>query len=399
LKDSDQPKKFDFIPYGRQWVTDSDVETVSKVLQSAFLTTGPEAAKFEAALCELTGAQYAVVCANGTAALHLACLALGIKEGDLGVTSPNTFLASANCLEFCGGEVDFVDIDPDSLCLSPKKLEEYCVANGAPKVVIPVDFSGVPADLPAIHALAQKYGFAVIEDAAHSIGTSYTHEGQVFMCGSCAHSDLAIFSFHPVKTITSGEGGAVLTNNKELADRVRMFSSHGMVRCQDLESQSDGPWYYEMTEMGYNYRITDFQCALGNAQLKHLDHFKKRRLEIVERYNIAFKDCDELITPIYAAGSSVSPHLYPIQFRGGSSKRFEVYHSLRDDKIYCQIHYIPVYWQPYYKNKYGFEKGMCPVSEEYYNRCLSLPLFPAMTDEEVDYVIHQVLSKVQESGA
>jgi perosamine synthetase len=390
LKNSDQPKKFDFIPYGRQWVTDSDVATVSEVLQSAFLTTGPEAAKFEAALCELTGAQYAVVCANGTAALHLACLALGIKEGDTGVTSPNTFLASANCIEFCGGSVDFVDIDPDSLCLSPEKLEEYCVANGAPKVVIPVDFSGVPADLPAIYALAQKYGFTVIEDAAHSIGTSYTHAGQTFMCGSGAHSDLAIFSFHPVKTITSGEGGAVLTNDKAIADRARMFSSHGMVRCQDLESESDGPWYYEMTQIGYNYRITDFQCALGNAQLNHLDYFKKRRLEIVNRYNSAFSDNEELIIPEYAEGTSVSPHLYPVQFKSGSSKRFEVYLRLRDDKIYCQIHYIPVYWQPYYKNKYGFEKGLCPVAEEYYNRCLSLPLFPAMTDEEISHVIDRM---------
>ena len=380
-------------------MNDSDVEAVSEVLQSPFLTTGPEAAKFEQALCELSGAEYAIVCANGTAALHLACLALGITEGDKGVTSPNTFLASANCIEFCGGTVDFVDIDPASLCLSPQKLEEYCTKHGAPKVVIPVDFSGVPADLPAIHALGQKYGFAVIEDAAHSIGTSYTHEGQIFMCGSCAHSDLAIFSFHPVKTITTGEGGAVLTNDKTLADRVRMFSSHGMVRCQDLNSESDGPWYYEMTEMGYNYRITDFQCALGIAQLNHLDYFKKRRLEIVERYNMAFRNSTELILPEYGDGTSVSPHLYPIQFRGGSVKRYEVYHTLRNDKIYCQIHYIPVYWQPYYKNKYGFEHGACPVAEEYYNRCLSLPLFPAMTDRELDYVIQKVLSTIQGNEA
>jgi perosamine synthetase len=394
LKETDQPKKFDFIPYGRQWITDSDVETVSEVLQSAFLTTGPEAAKFEQALCELTGAQYAVVCANGTAALHLACLALGIKEGDKGVTSPNTFLASANCIEFCGGTADFVDIDPDTLCLSPQKLEAYCIEHGAPKVVIPVDFSGVPADLPAIHKLAQKYGFAVIEDAAHSIGSSYSHDGQTFMCGSGVHSDLAIFSFHPVKTITSGEGGAVLTNNKELAGRVRMFSSHGMVRCQDLESEADGPWYYEMTEMGYNYRITDFQCALGNAQLNHLDFFKKRRLEIVETYNKAFSGIDELIVPEYSEDASVSPHLYPVQFKSGSSTRFDVYHRLREDKIYCQIHYIPVYWQPYYRDKYLFERGLCPVAEEYYNRCLSLPLFPAMSGEEVDRVILKVKSAI-----
>lgn len=387
MEKMDRPQKFDFIPYGRQWIPEQDLEKVDDVLQSAFLTTGPEAAKFEQALCELTGAQYAIVCANGTAALHLACLALDIGEGDVGLTSPNTFLASGNCVEFCGGSIDFIDIDPDTLCLSPQKLEEYCLKNAPPRVVIPVDFSGVPADLPAIHALSKKYGFAVIEDAAHSIGTSYTFEGETFMCGSGDHSDLAIFSFHPVKTITTGEGGAVLTNNKKLADRVRMFSSHGMVRCQDLVEESDGPWYYEMTEMGYNYRITDFQCALGLAQLSHIDYFKKRRLEIVDRYRNALGNLDELILPLYQHGWSVCPHLFPVQFRAGSETRFSVYHQLRDYKIYCQIHYIPVYWQPYYMNKYGFEKGKCPNAEEYYNRCISLPLYPAMSDEEVDTVI------------
>ena len=383
--------KFDFISYGRQWISENDVEAVSNVLQSAFLTTGPEAAKFEQALCELTGAKYAIVCANGTAALHLACLALGIKEGDLGLTSPNTFLASANCVEFCGGNTDFIDIDANTLCMSPDLLETYCREKEVPKVVIPVDFAGVPANLPAIKKLSEKYGFAVIEDAAHSIGTSYVHEGEEVMCGSCTHSDLAIFSFHPVKTITTGEGGAVLTNKKELADRVRMFTSHGMVRCQDLESDSDGPWYYEMTEVGYNYRITDFQCALGASQIGYLDYFKQRRLAIVDHYNQAFSKLSDLILPKYDPNWSVCPHLYPIQFISGSQTRSRVYHELRDEKIYCQIHYIPVYWQPYYRNKYRYEKGLCPTTEEYYSRCLSLPLFPAMSDEEVDRVVEKVM--------
>jgi perosamine synthetase len=382
------------ISYGKQWIFEEDFPAIEEVLTSSYLTTGPVASEFEKQLCELTGAKHAIVCANGTAALHLACLALGIKEGDLGLTSPNTFLASSNCVEFCGGHSDFIDIDMNSLCLSPEKLEQYCLENAPPKVIIPVDFSGVPADLPAIKKIADKYNAYVIEDAAHSIGSSYTYEGKSYMCGSCSHSDLAIFSFHPVKTITTGEGGAVLTNDDELADRLRMFCSHGMVRCQDLKEEKDGPWYYEMTEIGYNYRITDFQCALGIAQLNRISEFKKRRLEIVEKYNEAFKDMPELILPQYPEGASVCPHLYPVQFTEGSKKRYDVYNALRESNIFCQIHYIPVYWQPYYEKKYGFEKGKCPNAESYYQRCLSIPLYPAMSNEDVDLVIEKILINI-----
>jgi len=383
------------ISYGKQWIFEEDFSSIEDVLKSDFLTTGPIASQFEKELCKLTGAKHAIVCANGTAALHLACLALGISKGDLGYTSPNTFLASSNCVEFCGGESDFIDIDMDSLCLSPEKLENYCKENLPPKVIIPVDFSGVPSNLPQIKKVADKYNAFVIEDAAHSIGSSYTYEGKTYMCGSCSHSDLAIFSFHPVKTITTGEGGAVLTNNDELADRVRMLCSHGIVRCQDLKEEKDGPWYYEMTEMGYNYRITDFQCALGISQLNRIAEFKKRRLEIVERYNEAFKNIPELLLPRYPKGSSVCPHLYPVQFSEGSDKRFEVYQKLREDKIFCQIHYIPVYWQPYYKNKYGFEKGKCPNAELYYSRCLSLPLYPALNNEELSFIIEKIIDALK----
>jgi dTDP-4-amino-4,6-dideoxygalactose transaminase len=246
----------EFISYGHQSISEEDIEAVAKVLRSPFLTTGPVAAEFESSLCELTGAKYAIVCSNGTTALHLACLALGISKDDLGITSPITFLASANCVEFCGGHTDFVDIDPETLCLSPEMLEDYCRNVAVPKVVIPVDFAGVPADLPAIHALSKKYGFSTIEDAAHSIGSSYEWNDRKISCGSCVHSDLAIFSFHPVKTITCGEGGAVLTNDNKMAERVRLMRSHGIVRDIDLLTKKDGPWYYEMTDLSYNCRIS-----------------------------------------------------------------------------------------------------------------------------------------------
>lgn len=380
-----------FISYGRQCIAEEDIEAVVKVLRSPFLTTGPVAAEFEASLCELTGAKHAIVCSNGTTALHLACLGLGIAKGDLGITSPITFLASANCVEFCGGQTDFVDIDPDTLCISVEKLEDYCKNVAVPRIVVPVDFAGVPADLPAIHALSRKHGFYVIEDAAHAIGSSYEFDGRQIHCGSCSHSDLAIFSFHPVKTITCGEGGVVLTNDDKMADRVRLLRSHGMVRDIDLLTKNDGPWYYEMTDISYNCRITDFQCALGKSQLKRLQFFKERRREIVDRYNKAFCVYDELTLPPDPEGSSVCYHLYVLQFQDGGRKRHEVFHRLSKVRIYCQIHYIPVYWQPYYSRKYGYCVGKCLDAEKYYSRCLSLPLFPALSDDEVDYIIASVI--------
>jgi perosamine synthetase len=378
------------ISYGKQSILEDDILSVEEVLKSPFLTTGPKATEFEKALCELTGAKHAIVCANGTAALHLACMALGISKGDLGLTTPNTFLASANCVEFCGGDVDFIDIDPQTLCLSPQLLDEFCQNNTPPKVVIPVDFSGVPADLPAIKKLSEKYGFKIIEDASHSIGTTYLHEGIEYQCGSCAHSDLATFSFHPVKTITSGEGGAVLTNDDELARKVRSFCSHGMVKNLELNGKN-GPWYYEMEEIGYNYRLTDFQSALGLSQLKKLTDFKKKRGEISNKYSVAFKNIESIITPVIDEDVSICPHLYVIQFTEGMKKRFEVYEALKKQNIFCQIHYIPVYWQPYYANKYSYEKGKCPNAEKYYEGCLSIPLYPAMSNEDVDFVIHEII--------
>ena len=313
------------IPYSRQSISEEDINAVVEVLRSDWLTQGPKVREFEEALAHECGAKHCVVVANGTMALHLACLALGVGPGDLGITSPITFLASANCIAYCGGRVDFADIDPTTLCLSPERVEEYCKTVAVPKVVIPVDFAGVPADLPSFKKLSEKYGFKLIEDAAHSLGSTYQHEGRTYACGSCAHTDLAILSFHPVKTITTGEGGAVLTNDDALADKLQVLASHGVVRdpsrfvndpssfaaasnlqpptssnlhlssASNLQPPTSNclPYYYEMQSLGFNARITDIQCALGLSQLKRLKEFKAKRQEIVRLYNDAFKDLAE----------------------------------------------------------------------------------------------------------
>ena len=381
------------IPYARQWISDEDIKAVVQTLGSPFLTTGPDIQQFEESLCNLTGAGHAVVCINGTAALHLACLALGVSDRDWGVTSPISFLASANCMEYCGGSTDFIDIDPLTLCMDPEKLEEYCLSHPAPSLVIPVDFAGTPANLPAIRTLADRFGFSIIEDAAHAIGSTYTFNGRTYACGSCSHSDLAIFSFHPAKTITSGEGGAILTNDDKLAQKLRTFRNHGMIKTQEL-NDIHGPWYYEMETPGFNYRITDIQCALGISQIRRIKEFKSRRQRIVSLYNQAFQKDDRLILPPKELENSACPHLYPIQFREGSSVRKKVYHGLAAENIFCQVHYVPIHLQPYYAKKYGYAEGKCPNAETYYSRCLSLPLFPALGDEEVQTVIDRLLELI-----
>ncbi len=378
------------IPYGRQWVSPEDIQAVIQTLEAPFLTTGPVAEQFEDGLCDLTGAKYAVVCTNGTAALHLSCMALGVGPGDIGLTTPNSFMASANCIELCGGQADFIDIDPVSLCLCPDKLEQYCRNHPPPKVVIPVDFAGLPADLPAIRALADQYGFAVIEDAAHSIGSEYEFNGKFYACGSCAHTDLAIFSFHPVKTITTGEGGAVLTNDKDLAARLRSLRNHGIVKMPEFTS-AVGPWYHEMQQLSLNCRITEIQCALGISQLGRLKEFKEKRQEIVRRYNRTFSGDDRLILPHGNLEKTACPHLYPIQFAKGRKVRKQVHQFLIDQEIFCQVHYIPIYRQPYYSDKYGYQKGKCPNADTYYSRCLSLPLFPALTEAKIQFFIEKFL--------
>jgi perosamine synthetase len=387
------------IPYTKQWIQDSDIQQVCQTLGADFLTTGPQVERFEASLCKLTGAGHAVACSSGTTALHLACMALGISSDDIGLTSPNSFLASANCIELCGGKADFVDIDPDTLCMDTRALAQYCSNHPLPRVVIPVDFAGTPADLPAIQNLARKYGFSVIEDAAHAIGSVYTHGGRTFQCGSCAHTDLAVFSFHPAKTITCGEGGAVMTNDDHLADILRSLRNHGMVRPGNLtpagkDTDLHGPWYYEMHTLSSNFRITDFQCALGNSQLRHIEQFRDLRQRIVRTYNRAFKDDGRLILPPKALAENACPHLYPIRFNRGSRVRKRVYQGLLDQGISCQVHYIPIYLQPYYQKKYAYTQGKCPEAEIYYASTLSLPLFAALTRDQVNHVITTVKSLV-----
>ncbi|MEH0022252.1 MAG: UDP-4-amino-4,6-dideoxy-N-acetyl-beta-L-altrosamine transaminase [Desulfobacter sp.] len=390
-------EKSSILPYGRQLIDQTDRDAVADVLGDPFLTTGPKIAEFEAGLCRVTGARHAVACANGTAALHLACMALGISNRDLGVTSPNSFLASANCVEFCGATADFIDIDPATLCMSPEKLDAYCRDVAVPRVVIPVSFAGLAADLPAIKALSETYGFAVIEDAAHALGSEYRSNGTSYACGSCSHSDLAIFSFHPVKTVTSGEGGAVMTNDDVLAGHLRCLRNHGMAPpCKTPGSMEHGAWYYEMHGLGYNYRLTDIQAALGLSQLEKLLEFCARRRQIVAMYHKAFAGSKELlILPHEHLATRACPHLYPIQFKGGAQIRQQVYEALKKENIFTQVHYIPIYWQPYYAEKYRYARGKCPAAETYYSRCLSLPLFPAMSDSDVGRVVDRVLCHVK----
>jgi UDP-4-amino-4,6-dideoxy-N-acetyl-beta-L-altrosamine transaminase len=396
------------IPYGRQWITEQDIEAVAQVLRSNWLTCGPAVRQFEEAIAKSCGARHAVAVSNGTAALHLACLALGLGPKHKGVTSPLTFLASANCLAYCQARPDFVDIDPDRLCLSPSGLEAYIDRNGTPDVVIPVDFSGIPADLPRIQKLAERYGFAVIEDAAHSLGSRYYHDGQWFRCGSCAHTELAILSFHPVKTLTTGEGGMVLTNNDKLARRLRMLANHGIERdpsqfepwpiCNATGDTRPGstagsaPWLHQQQMLGYNYRITDMQSALGLSQLGRLDQFIARRRAIVARYNDAFRGMTRLLIPPQPENVETAYHLYPLRFRDlAAGQRRQIDIRLRQAGIFAQVHYIPVYWQPWYREQYGYQPGLCPSAEAFYAQSISLPLFPAMTDEDVGRVISEIL--------
>lgn len=374
------------IPYGRQDIRQEDIEAVVEALKSDYLTTGPLVEKFEEKLCEISGAKFAVVCSNATNGLHLACKALGLEKGAKGITSAITFLASANCMEYCDLQVDFLDINPSTYCMPAEKLEEYCKIAGAPQLVIPVSFAGLTGELPQIWNLAKQYGMKVIEDAAHSIGSSYQFEGKSYQSGSCTHSDLAVYSFHPVKNITTGEGGAVLTNDSELAEKVRLLRSHNMQRNVDPAQ----PWYYEMQNPGFNYRLTDIQAALGISQLNRLQEIKAQRNEIVRQYNSAFRDLTEITTPDYPQDQHPCPHIYPILVKSGAARRRELQSLLLENEVGTQVHYFPVHLQPYYSKKYGYSVGKCPVAEQYYEQTLSLPLFAALGAEQVEKIISLV---------
>lgn len=372
------------IPYGHQSISDADVEAVAATLRSGWLTQGPAVPAFETAVAERCASNFAVAVSNATAALHLACLALGVGPGDRVWTSPNTFVASANCARYCGADVDFVDIDPQTFNISvaalADKLSRAAAAGRLPKVLIPVHFAGLPCDMEEIGALARQYGIRVIEDASHAIGSTY----QGRPVGNCAHSDITVFSFHPVKIITTGEGGMALTNSPELAGRIARLRSHGITRdAGEMSGASEGPWYYQQVELGFNYRMTDLQAALGLSQLQRLDPFLARRDALAARYDRALAGLP-LGGQAGAADRTSARHLYPVKI--AAPRRLAVFETLRREGIGVQVHYIPVHLQPYYR-ALGFGPGDFPAAETYYAQAMSLPLFPDLTDEQQDRVV------------
>jgi UDP-4-amino-4,6-dideoxy-N-acetyl-beta-L-altrosamine transaminase len=377
----------DFIPYGRQNINNNDIERVVEILKSDFLTTGPMVELFEKKIAEYVGAKYAVVVSNGTAALHAACFAADIGPGDEVITSPITFAASANCVLYQGGTPVFADINTKTYNIDPKSIEEKITDKT--KAIIPVHYTGQSVDLDPIIKIAKKYDLKIIGDAAHAIGTKYKGK----KIGSIV--DMTEFSFHPVKTITSGEGGAITTNSKELYEKLKLFRTHGITKENDQLINNEGPWYYEQQDLGYNYRLTDIQCALGISQLERIEAFKKRRNEITEEYNKAFKDLDEIILQEEPDFSDTSRHLYIIQLvlEKLTIGRKEFFNKLRDKNIGVNVHYVPVYFHPYYKNM-GYEKGLCPHAEKLYERMITIPLHPSMSDEDVNYVINTIKTLV-----
>lgn len=373
-----------FLPYGRQFIDEDDIAAVVETLRADYLAQGPQVEKMERAICDITGARYCVVVSNATAGLHISVSALDLKPDCEGITSPITFVASSNCLVYNGLVPCFADIDAKTYCIDPKEIERRI--GPRTRVLVPVDFAGQAADMKSIKSIAEKNGLRIIEDAAHAIGSNYPDGSPV---GSCKYSDMTVFSFHPVKTITTGEGGAVTTNDKSLYDRLLLLRSHGIEKDPDNIPDYPGPWYYEMNELGFNYRMTDIQAALGNSQLKKLGLFKKRRREILTRYNEAFSNLPNVTIPWETPGADSCFHLYIllIEFEKMGRSRKDVMGELTAAGVGTQVHYIPVPYQPYYKTKYFTKRGDFPVSDYYYDRALSMPLFPRMDDDDVEKVI------------
>ncbi|PLY08293.1 MAG: UDP-4-amino-4,6-dideoxy-N-acetyl-beta-L-altrosamine transaminase [Desulfuromonas sp.] len=381
-----------FIPYGRQQISEEDIAAVVEVLRSDWLTQGPAVERFEQAVAAYCGARFAVAVANGTAALHLAALAAGFGPGDEVITTPITFVASANCVAYAGGTPVFADIDSKSYCIDPEQIRKRLTS--ATRGLIPVHFTGQPCDMQQIAAIARERDLKVIEDAAHAIGASYQVDGETFKVGCCEHSDMTIFSFHPVKHMTTGEGGMITTNDPQLYQKLQLLRTHGITKDPQALKRNDGPWYYEQQALGYNYRITDIQCALGLSQLQRLDGFVERRREIVEAYNRAFAGHASLVTPYEAPGSQSSWHLYMLGVRGVERKA--VFNQLRAVGLGVNVHYIPVHLQPYYMEQYGTAQGDCPEAEAYYVGAITLPLYPSMTPEDIDYVTAAVFAAIEQ---
>lgn len=372
------------IPYGRQTIDEEDIQAVVDVLKSDYLTTGPKIAEFEQMVCKYTHTKYAVAIANGTAALHAACFAAGIGPGDEVITTPITFAASANCVLYCGGKPVFADIDPRTYNIDPADIERKITPNT--KAIIAVHLAGQPCDMDAIHEIAKKHHLIVIEDGAHALGAEY--KGQ--KVGGL--SDMTTFSFHPVKPITAGEGGMIMTNDENLYQRLMLFRSHGITRDEKLMMHNDGPWFYQQLELGYNYRITDIQCALGCSQMNKLDRYLQRRREIAAKYDEAFAPVEHIVTPYQSPDGKSGWHLYIIQIKGQA--RREVFEALRAKGIGVNVHYIPVYYHPYYR-EHGYADTKCAVAEEIYEHIISLPIYPLLTEEEQEYVIRTVKESVE----
>jgi UDP-4-amino-4,6-dideoxy-N-acetyl-beta-L-altrosamine transaminase len=382
------------IPYGKQDINQSDIDAVINVLKSDFLTQGSQAPLFEKTVADYCNSKYGVVTNSATSALHIACLALGLGKGDYFWTSPNTFVASANCGLYCGAKIDFVDINPKTYNLSAKELEKKLIQakqdNKLPKIIIPVHFAGQSCDMRKIYALSQEYGFKIIEDASHAIGGKYLDQS----IGSCQYSDITVFSFHPVKIITTAEGGLATTNDKNLLNRMQLFRSHGVSRDPGLKfKKTEGDWYYQQVELGFNYRMTELQAALGVSQMQRLDEFIAKRHKIQERYDLLLEDLP-IIKPHQGKDSYSALHLYSIQVQKDKLKstRKEIFEALRKNDIGVNVHYIPVHTQPYYENM-GFRKGDYPNAENYYENTISIPIFQGLTIEMQDKVIN-ILKKV-----
>ncbi|MBO6008380.1 MAG: UDP-4-amino-4,6-dideoxy-N-acetyl-beta-L-altrosamine transaminase [Lachnospiraceae bacterium] len=380
-----KPVREDKIYYGRQWISEKDIEAVREVLEGPFITCGPKVKEAEERLASYTGAKHAVVVNSGTSALHCACIAAGIKEGDEVITTPITFAASANCVLYCGAKPVFADINPETYNIDPASIRAHITDRT--KAVIAVDFTGQVVQADEIRAICDEFGLVFIEDAAHSIGSSYNGK----MVGNIA--DMTCFSFHPVKTVTAGEGGAILTNNDEYYKKLVLAHTHGITHDEDeMEgAPHEGPWYYEQISLGYNYRMTDFQAALLISQLDRIDEFVARRKKIVAAYDEAFKDVPGIIVQKNIPESDTSRHLYIIRLDLDklTCTRREFFDAMSAENVQCQVHYVPVYWFPHYRHL-GYEKGLCPNAEEVYKGIMSIPLYPAMTDKDIEDTIAAV---------
>ena len=377
------------IPYGRQDITSEDIEEVVKVLNSDFLTQGPVLPKFEKSISKYCGVSYAYAMNSATSALHIACMALEVGRGDIVWTAANTFAASSNCALYCNASIDFVDIDPVSYNISipnlKSKLQLAETEGCLPKVLIPVHMTGQSCEMSEIFELSKKYGFKIIEDASHAIGGKYLNNP----IGCCKYSDITVFSFHPVKIITTGEGGMAVTNNENLAQKISLLRTHGITRDINLMSKEDGPWYYEQIDLGYNYRMTEIQGALGLSQMNRLDEYIERRHDIANFYNESLSELP-LQIPKQFKDSFSSFHLYVIRLNLSmiESSHKDIFESLRKDNILVNLHYMPVYLHPYYKNNLGFKSGHCPEAEKYYSEAISIPMFPSLSNEDQLVVVN-----------